>query len=328
MNGFSRKTLVAVSLSLMGTGSAVADHAWPVTPSWGWAGYARAGDFDGDGFFFDIVSPNLVSAVTTHMYMKRGTITGLESLQQSSVAILPDIHVWGSGNYVFAGDFNGDGYDDLASANGGVAYMKYGSASLDSEGARWGTVTVSINPSWGGADFTFAGDFNGDGKDDIASAYNGSVYMKFGTALGNFTSATWTVSNQWGNGAYSFSGDFNGDGLDDIASITSGTAYMKLSTGSGFTSTTWSISNLWGAGGYTFAGDFNGDGFDDIASANGSTVYMKLSNGSGFYNPGNEFVNPTWGGAEWTFVGDFTGDGVDDIASASDGWVYVKVLND
>lgn len=318
MNGFSRKTLVTFSLILMGTGSAVADHAWPVTPWWGWSGYARAGNFDGLRFY-EIVSPEPVTQYDTFMYMHRGIGSGFETHLWSTGA------EWGSADFIFVGDFNGDGFDDLASADGGSAYMRYGQWDLYNLG--WTEATRSISNIWGGADFTFAGDFNGDGYDDIASAYNNSVYMKFGST-GDFTSATWTVSNQWGNGAYSFAGDFNGDGFDDIASITSGTAYMKLSTGSGFTSTTWSISNLWGAGGYTFAGDFNGDGFDDIASANGSTVYMKLSNGSGFYNPGNEFVNPTWGGAEWTFAGDFTGDGVADIASASNGWVYIKVLND
>jgi len=177
--------------------------------------------------------------------------------------------------------------------------------------------------AWGGAGYTWAADFNGDGKTDMASANGGSVYMKLATASG-FTQQTWTVPSQWGGSGYTWVGDFNGDGKADIASANGGSVYMRLSTGSGFQSATWTTTSSWGDAGYTWTGDFNGDDKTDIASANGGSVYMRLSTGSGFTTQ-TWSVASLWGGSGYTWVGDFNGDGRTDIASAKSGSVYMKL---
>lgn len=193
--------------------------------------------------------------------------------------------------------------------------------------AAFSATSYAITSSLGSSGFTWAADFNGDGRADIASADGGYVHMKLATANG-FTSQSWPVSNQWegagGNGGYTWVGDFDGNGLADIASANGGNIFMKLSTGSGYTSATWPAANAWGGPEWTWAADFNGDGRTDIASASGSTIYVKFATGSGFTSAAYG-VDNLWGGSGYTRVGDFNGDGLMDIASASGGVIYMKL---
>lgn len=181
----------------------------------------------------------------------------------------------------------------------------------------------TVDATAGDADFTWVGDFNGDGLADITSAVGSNIYVKLSTGSG-FASAVWPVSSSWGGGAFTRVGDFNGDGRMDIASASGGSVYMKLSTGTGFTSETWPVEALWGDAGFTWVGDFDADGLADIASAIGGNMYMKLSTGSGFTNAVWPVAN-SWGGASYTWTADFNGDGRTDIASASGASVYMKL---
>lgn len=176
---------------------------------------------------------------------------------------------------------------------------------------------------WGDADNTWTGDFNGDGKTDIASARGGNIYMKFYTDSG-FDSEVWTVPNIWGSSSYTWAGDFNGDGLTDIASAKGGNIHMNLSTGTRFDKEVWTIPNRWGGSSYTWAADFNGDGLTDIASAHGGNVYMYLSTASGFESQVWTVPN-VWGSAVYTRLGDFNGDGLMDIASARGGNIHMHL---
>jgi C1A family cysteine protease len=237
---------------------------------------------------------------------------------------------WGTSDYTWVGDFNGDKKADIASASYGNVYMKL------STGTGFVSQTWTVDGKWGGSDYTWVADFNGDGKTDIASAAGGNVYMKLSTGTG-FNSQTWTVDGKWGLPDYTWVGDFNGDNIPDIASgdkttligggaisqASGGNVYMKLSTGTGFISQTWTVDNNWGSSNYTWVGDFNGDNRTDIASASGGNVFMKLSTGTGFDSQ-TWTVDSRWGGSDYTWVGDFDGDGKTDIASASGGNVYMK----
>jgi hypothetical protein len=122
-----------------------------------------------------------------------------------------------------AGDFNGDGRTDLAVTNAG---------SLDSHGNLIpGTSTVSV--LLGNGDGTFqhqvtyavgnapsalvAGDFNGDGRTDlaVANADSNTVSVLLGNGDGTFENQ---VTYAVGNGpAALVAGDFNGDGRTDLA---------------------------------------------------------------------------------------------------------------
>ncbi len=181
--------------------------------------------------------------------------------------------------------------------------------------------------AWGDPRFSWVGDFNGDGKSDIASAGAGNVYLYLSTGL-DFIFDIWKVPNAWGGYDYSWVGDFNGDGKSDIASADGSNVYMHLSTGSAFISNTWKVPNNWRNNSdfsWTGVGDFNGDDISDIASADGSSnVYMNLSTGSAFNSNAWKVPN-AWGGHDYSWVGDFNGDGISDIASANGSNVYMHL---
>ncbi|MFO0930647.1 MAG: VCBS repeat-containing protein [Gemmataceae bacterium] len=133
------------------------------------------------------------------------------------------------------------------------------------------------------------GDFNGDGKKDLATFTRGStgdVYVALSTGSG-FSGTGWKWHNNFCFGSeVPLVGDFNGDGKDDIATFTRGSTgdvYVALSTGSSFSGTGWKWHNNFCFGTEVpLVGDFNGDGKDDIATfTRGSTgdVFVALSNG-------------------------------------------------
>ncbi len=247
-----------------------------------------------------------------------------------------------------AGDVDGDGLDDL------VFFYRSRNPGAPDEG----DVLVAINHypngfavavKWHewfcvGTEVPKVGDFNGDGKADIA-AFTANTAANVYVALSTGTSFVGTGS-QWhgsfcGEGQIPAVGDFNGDGRDDIASFhrgllgpTAGDVDVALSTGSAF-----GAAAVWHP---AFApstvlpdvGDFDGDGKDDIVAfyrdsftgPSQGDVRVSLSNGSGF---GETSVWHDWFcvGTQEPVVGDFNGDGCDDVACLvpGDGPVYVAV---
>ncbi|HEV8661074.1 MAG TPA: VCBS repeat-containing protein [Thermoanaerobaculia bacterium] len=287
-------------------------------PAWGVPSFIRVGDFDGNGML-DIASPR-----ANTIMIKSIIHDGIDPNYAHCLKSLPPFFVteqWGSSEYTWVGDFNGDGKDDLASAQGSSVYMKLSNPGPFSFNG-FTSHTWTVAPSWGVSGFTFVGDFNGDRRDDIASAQGGSVYMKISDG-NQFISNTWGVTSQWGIAAFTRVGDFNGDGLADIASASGGQVYMKLSTGAGFISTTWSVANTWGGGDYTWVADFNRDGRADIASAQGGVVHMKLSQGSSFLSQDWPVAN-LWGHSSYTWIIDYNLDGYKDIISAEGPQLFIK----
>jgi hypothetical protein len=207
--------------------------------------------------------------------------------------------------------------------------------------------TLTVNPAgtvnWSGGpgptipitNQCFVGDFNGDGRADLA-CYTGSS-GSWNVALS--TGKGWQ-SEFWNSGpspvvypifADCFVGDFNGDGRSDIACYTNnGTAWdVALSIGSGWQNSMWSggpqpivpISTQ------CFPGDLNGDHKTDIACwTESSDVYsVALSTGTGW-------ISQLWTGGPYGPVGffsvseciiaDFLGFGLVDIACGDqlNGW--------
>lgn len=276
--------------------------------AWGYSGYSFTGDFNGDGI------ADLASAIDR--YIMFAPSKGDGSWQWDQLQIDTGSNQWGSSAYTWAGDFDGDGTTDLASANAGMVYMRRGSNNFRKE--DW-----PVPNHWGSSGYTFVGDFNGDGKDDIATAWHSTVYVNLSTGTG-FDQQAWQLTHdRWGSADYTWVGDFNGDHKMDLASAYGSSVFMNLSTGSGFVPQQVWTAGPWGSAAYTFIGDFNGDGRSDIASAYGSTTYLNLSTGTGFTNTSSLASVP--GGSGYTRVADFNGDGKDDLLSARGNLLYLNL---
>jgi hypothetical protein len=205
------------------------------------------------------------------------------------------------------------------------------------------TVALAQEAKWHdwfsvGSEVPLAGDFNGDGKTDLATFTRGStgdVYVALSNGNG-FTGTGWKWHDNFSFGTeVPLVGDFNGDGKDDLATFTrggTGDVFVALSNGSGFVGTGWKWHDNFSFGSEVpLAGDFNGDGRDDLATfTRGTTgdVFVATSTGSGFVGTGWKWHDNFCFGSEVPLVGDFTGDGKDDLATftrGSTGDVYVAV---
>ncbi|MFJ7219413.1 FG-GAP-like repeat-containing protein [Amycolatopsis sp. NPDC098790] len=234
-----------------------------------------------------------------------------------------------------SGDFNGDGKADVATFSRGSTADVYVALSdgtkFDGNGVMWDDYFAA------NSEVPAVGDFNGDGKDDIATftlGSTGDVYVALsdGTKFG--ASALWHGDFGY-NAEQPYVGDFNGDGKDDIAVFTRGTTgdvYVALSDGTKFVGSAQKWHDDFAYNTETPAiGDFNGDGKDDIAVfTRGTTadVYVALSDGTKFVGSAQKWQEYFAANDELPGTGDFDGDGKADIITYTRGTagdVYVAL---
>ncbi len=216
------------------------------------------------------------------------------------------------------GDFNADGRVDIVTFvmdSGADVWVSLSSGSSFAASSAWhgyfGLAGEQVR----------VGDFNGDGKDDIATAVMNSAGHVV-VALSNGTAFTGTAL--WNGhvlaGEIFLPGDFNGDRKDDIVIFTKGStndALVQLSNGSTFGGATLWHGNIASGSKVPLVGDFNADGYDDIvvfAMDSTGDVHVALSNGSSF---GSLTLWNGWFGlpGEQVDVADVNGDGYDDIVT-------------
>jgi hypothetical protein len=189
-------------------------------------------------------------------------------------------------------------------------------------------VSGDFSPGYIGA----VGDFNGDGKLDIAGIAPGppgsganTIFVALGNGDGSFAAPQlFGVGNE---PAGMVAADFNGDGKLDLAvvNISDSTVSVLLGNGDGTfqTQKTFAVPSL----AYIVAADFNRDGKLDLATAgNGSSpgVSLLLGNGDGtFQTPIDVPAGIQSVGA--LGVGDFNRDGNVDLV-ADDGGTQLSVL--
>jgi len=178
-------------------------------------------------------------------------------------------------------------------------------------------------------DSVAVGDFNGDGKLDLAVANEGSgnVSVLLGNGHGTFQAAV-----DYGAGTDPDSvavGDFNGDGKLDLVVANGGSNNISILLGNGDGTFQAAVNYGVGSGSVPTSvavGDFNGDGKLDLAVANelSNNVSILLGNGDGTFQAA---VNDGAGSTLFAVaVGDFNGDGRLDLAVADAVSDYVSVL--
>lgn len=245
---------------------------------------------------------------------------------------------------IIAVDVNGDSWPDLV-ACGSIDGTTNGNLGVALNNGAGGfpsrtTTTLIGQQMWNLA----AGDFNADGKLDIAGAARdtNSVILFTGNGTGGFTVGSPLSVGDRPRGITV--ADFNGDNLPDIATANQGaganqgSVSVLLNTGGGsFTANTVGFGFGFGSSNVRFdlvARDFDGDGDQDLMTtkSNGEERFLFFANnGAGAFSAAAEIdvSHPTPNGLGNVLVaGDFNGDGTSDLVSNSVGTaaVYLGVV--
>jgi len=230
---------------------------------------------------------------------------------------------------ILTGDWNGDGRTDIARASCcGITFY----VATDS-GWAWHSELPTFAQSQGYNDVNhfpiLTGDWNGDGKTDIARAWCCGVTFYVATDSGwawHSELPTFAQSQGYAD-ADAFpilTGDWNGDGKTDIARVSCCSVTFYLSTGTGWTLMV-DQSGFGQSQGYVnnsvmpiFTGDWNGDGLTDFARVWCCGVGFMISTGTGFayfgdagsYGPDQGYANVS---QFPLLTGDWNGDGKTDF---------------
>ncbi len=180
-----------------------------------------AGDWNGLGF--DQVGVARHLGGETHVFLDSDRDTDQEYYFKFSP---------GTGS-VFAGDFNGDSFTDVGVVIGNSISLTYASTTGDAFLRNGSAVTPDVTFTYGVAtDDVAAGDFNGDGYDDIAMVSNGTtnnawdvLFATAGPTPYSTGSPSPSVTYTFGTDAWiPLAGDFDGNGVDDLVVMSPGTS--------------------------------------------------------------------------------------------------------
>jgi protocatechuate 3,4-dioxygenase beta subunit len=220
---------------------------------------------------------------------------------------------------VAVADLNGDGIPDIIAANesNGTIDVFLGNGDGTFQAAKsfqTGPTSNTIPTA------VVVGDFNGDGKLDVAVSDSvGAIRVLLGNGDGTFQpEQTINVGT-----SYLAVADFNGDGKLDLATPSG----VLLGNGDGTFHPLMSFASIPGASAIA-VGDFNGDGIPDLAvlSAHPSdAIAVLLGNGDGTFQSPKTYPAGIY--PIVVAVGDFNGDGKTDLAVANVEGVSVLLGN-
>jgi hypothetical protein len=305
------------------------------------------GDFNGDG--------------RTDVLIANGSADGLTlfvSQSDGGFVAEPAVYTGSNGqgnsgaNQIVTGDFNGDGKLDAVALNyrydynGDASDLTVSTMLGDGEGGFAGPVQTDVGPY---AANLVAGDFNGDGKLDLAvlsgrnSYTDATVQVFYGNGDGTFSAGPTTDAGAPLDLTETYvdrlvAADLNGDGKTDLAFSTTsdttgdpGVAILLGNGQGGFTPAAQPALGLGlSSGALIAAADVNGDGIPDIVAvpretAGSETAAILLGKGDGTFEaaisaplalPPGSASGASFNGDDGNVavaVGDVTGDGKPDI---------------
>jgi len=279
------------------------------------------GDFNEDGRIDFASASSLSNTVSVRLGDGNG---GFVVAPGSSVGTAP--------SSIVTGDWNADGNLDLAVANSGLpgnpAPGSDDVSILLGDGA--GGFGPAQNLPAGGAQPSsiISGDFNRDGRPDLAVANKGAsaASILLGDGAGGFLFAG-QFSLVFQSVFSIATGDFNGDGNSDLAGTNDFAGRVTVLLGSGTGS--FGVPHDFPGGLLPIAvavGDVNEDGKADLVVANqaGATVSVLLGDGSGAFLPPTAFSAGS--GPRSVALADFDSDGHLDIVVANEASSTASVL--
>jgi hypothetical protein len=314
------------------TGSPYPTTNPPFIPSSaGFLGGVASGDFNGDG----ISDLAVVNATGLPVFSAGESVTVLLGSRSGGLTMAPGspIEIYSGGLFsstgaIVTGAFTGDRKLDLAVVNEinhtVSILLGNGTGGFQSSGTPIpfsGSETASIA----------VGDFNGDGKQDLAVITN-QLNVFLGNGSGAFTPAPGSPLPLSGFPTSVVAGDFTGNGRSDLA-VANGSGYVTVylsseagsfhaAPGSPLTTNAYPTAIA--------AADLTGDGKLDLVTANAlsDNVTVLMDDGSGGFTPssGSPFPVPAGpncmpnsapGLPESIAVGDFDANGIPDLAVAN-----------
>jgi hypothetical protein len=218
-----------------------------------------------------------------------------------------------SGCGIAFGDFDGDNNLDLVygwgPTNGPPTYLRVllGKGNGRFRGLpRFGFLLNDL------ATGIVAGDFNGDGKLDLAAGYEGGIRggnVYLGNGDGTFKKV-WHLAE----GGSIAAADFNGDGKLDLVVDNQGYLFVMLGNGDGTFQKERKIAQVLGGG--LAVNDFNGDGIADVAFADEikGRIGVLIGKGDGTFEKPVFYSAGVVQNQNFEFaVGDFNSDGNTDV---------------
>jgi hypothetical protein len=271
------------------------------------------GDFNGDGKPDILVQQAPTSSTGVSVFPGNGDGTFGSPINSNPGVSIGNIRLV---------DVNGDGKLDLVFVSithtGNQIYVSLGAGD-----GTFSTATPYTVFSSASVVQIVTGDFNGDGKIDVAASGNidnavGPVGVLFGN--GNGTFATPAVTSAGVNAPNGLAtADFNGDGKLDLVlageqlSDHTQQTYFLAGKGDG----TFQTPSIIAPGsGVIAVGDLNGDGKLDVVVSTNPFFETLLGNGNGTFQ--QKAAHPTTNiGASSIAIGDFNGDGKLDISDGA-----------